>query len=564
MMKNLFRFLKSIASSVRAKSRSKGAIHRRMRPTPAIRRTRQLLAICNGLLWGAWACAPSSPTSPDAGTPLVDAGSSWSCPDWRPPPALGVLDARTDAATAQRLVNWRHAVRRERFLEELDPDLVRHSLRLEQMQIDQGCVNLDQVVDVGRGLFLRNFTRADGWGHADAQVRRVQVVGEGGPDALSCQNCHWKGGAAGAGDRVDNTYMMGDGDDVTTADLRNPPALWGAGWRERLAVEMSQDLQRIAADARVQARASGETVRVELRSKGIYFGEVEAFLDAKGEAQLDTSTLYLVDPDLVVKPFGWKGTFPSLRDFIGDSLQVHLGLQAEERLVLPDAQTATRAHTDADGDGVIREITEGELSALTLYIATLDAPPFFAPDEGVYREPVFYSTHFEFIHTPEAADRWRKGFTLFRSIGCAQCHVPYLPLENPVYELEAPLSGTTVAVDLSTQGAKPVPEQDEQGRYLVPVFSDFRRHDMGPALSARDAERGVAATQWLTRPLWGVAMTSPYLHTGEAMVFDDVVALHGGEASLAANNYRLLREQDRESLRFFLASLARSPAMRLR
>lgn len=566
MMTNLSRFRRSVyvrvGSTQCQRTESLGFFEDRQEKVRHFWCAIGIVFLGNGL-----ACTPDASSVPDAGqTSVVDAATVSPCPDWRPPPSLGVLDAQTDGATAQRVLNWRERQRRERWLEELDPELVRNSLRLEQAQIDQGCVDLDQIVDVGRGLFLRNFTRADGWGHAEAQVRRVQVAGEGGPDALSCQNCHWKGGSAGSGDRVDNTYMMGDGDDVTTADLRNPPALWGAGWRERLAAEMSQDIQRAANEARAQAEATGDTVRAELRSKGIHFGEIEAFLDAKGTVQIDTSTLYLVDSDLVIKPFGWKGNFATLRDFIGESLQVHLGLQAEERVSLGQAfrSSGGAALQDPDGDGVTREITEGELSALTLYVATLDAPPFGAPDEGVYREPVFYSTHFEFIHTPEAADRWRKGFTLFGRIGCARCHVPYLPLENPVYELGAPLSGTKMSVDLATQGAKPVPDRDEQGRYLVPVFSDFRRHDMGQALAARYAERGVAASVWLTRPLWGVAQTSPYLHTGEAMVFDDALALHGGEAGLAANNYRLLREQDRESLRFFLASLARAPMLRVR
>ena len=536
---------------------------------PVLRVATQLVSVTVILLSVA-TCAPSPSATPDAGAPITtDAGGGLpvaTCPDWRAPPALGVLDAKVDPPTAQRIANWRKATRRENWLEQLDPALVRSSLRLEQVQLDRGCVNLDQAVDVGRGLFLRRFTRTDGWGDQDAQLRRVQSGEAGGPDAFSCQDCHWKGGAAGSGDRVDNTYMLGDGDDVTSADVRNPPALWGAGWRELVAAEISAELQRIAADALARAAQGGEPVRVELRSKGIYFGEVEAFLDSAGAPQLDTSSLYLVDPDLVVKPFGWKGNFPTLREFIGESLQVHMGLQAEERMVHHASSTGASNPTnvDADNDGVSREITEGELSALTLYVATLDAPPLAAPDEGVYREPVFYSTHFEFIHTPEAAARWQKGFSLFQRIGCTRCHVPYLPLNNPVYEMEAPLSGTRLAVDLASQGAKPVPEQDEQGRYLVAAFSDFRRHDMGPALSARYAERGVSASVWLTRPLWGLAMTSPYLHTGEAMIFDDALALHGGEAELAANNYRLLREQDRESIRFFLASLARAPMMRIR
>ena len=34
-----------------------------------------------------------------------------------------------------------------------------------------------------------------------------------------------------------------------------------------------------------------------------------------------------VDPDLVVKPFGWKGTQADFADFATDALQIHFGIQ---------------------------------------------------------------------------------------------------------------------------------------------------------------------------------------------------------------------------------------------
>ena len=55
--------------------------------------------------------------------------------------------------------------------------------------------------------------------------------------------------------------------------------------------------------------------------------------------------------------------------------------------------------------GVTREITEGQLTALTLLIATLDAPPLAALDEGPYREPELFSNELEMVRSPELTAR---------------------------------------------------------------------------------------------------------------------------------------------------------------
>ncbi|MBM4282782.1 MAG: hypothetical protein FJ137_19210 [Deltaproteobacteria bacterium] len=498
-----------------------------------------------------------------------------ACPDFTPPPRLGVLDATVDAATTARLQAWRRQTAEQRVHEEVDPARVRATLALPQASVDRGCVDLDTVVDVGRGLFQRSFATADGlgpWRDDGDGLARVQVPARGGPDAVSCQSCHWKGGDAGAGDRVDNALVMGDGDDVTTAQARNPPALWGAGWAERVAAEMTATLQAQRDDAVARARRDGVAATVALSAKGVAFGA----LRVDDDGVVDTRDVAGVDDDLVIKPFGWKGTHATLRSFVADSLHLHLGLQADELVAAPPAHLALGdgdpdgdLDGDPDGDGVRGEIGEGQLTALVLYLATLEAPPFLALDDGPDRPEELYSNELSFVRSPELAMRWVDGFALFERLGCASCHVPFLPVFDPVYRTRAALSGSEAVVDLSTDAARPrAPRSGDGAHWLVPAFSDFKRHDMGEALAASaDSvahEHGIHRRAFLTRRLWGVQTTSPYLHHGEAASFDEAIVLHGGEAADASAAFVALDENDRISLRLFLAALQRAPALRIR
>ena len=66
---------------------------------------------------------------------------------------------------------------------------------------------------------------------------------------------------------------------------------------------------------------------------------------------------------------------------------------------------------------------------------------------------------------------------------------------------------------------------------------------------------------FLTRPLWGLAETAPYLHDGRAPTIHDAIVLHGGEAAAARDAYLALDENGRASVRVFLASLSRQPKL---
>ncbi len=458
----------------------------------------------------------------DGAPPAPDAEGGDRCPPREGPAGLGgVVDSVVNLETAARWLAFRRAREQERMWEAYDPPAVAARYRIEQEVLDAGCLTLAEVVDLGRGIFLRTFSRTEGYGNGlgpdgTSTRSRFQRGHFGGPDAAGCTDCHWKGGFAGAGDRADNAFMFGDGRRLATHDVRNPPPLWGLGWVELIGREMTDALQRQAHEALAEARASGAPVEVRLEAKGVDFG----ILVADGDG-LDTARVYGVDPDLVVKPFGWKGVFATLREFLGHSLQLHCGLQAEEIVAQPgELSLGDGPADDPDGDGVEREITEGQLTALVTFIATLDHPTLMVPNEGLYQDPETLDPPV-LVEAPEFTVRWLDGAARFSALGCDTCHVPFLTVSDPVYRTET-VSGSIYTVNLAEESAEPRPEQ-ENGRWVVPVFSDFRRHDLGMGLAGHHGERGVEPERYLTRRLAGIGQTSPYLHDGSAKTLMDTM-----------------------------------------
>ncbi|MCB9525131.1 MAG: hypothetical protein H6702_17375, partial [Myxococcales bacterium] len=255
------------------------------------------------------------------------------------------------------------------------------------------------------------------------------------------------------------------------------------------------------------------------------------------------------------------------RAFTRHSLHIHMNLQAEE--LLADAGDVDvgngPAAQDPDGDGVEREITEGMLTSLVLFLATLDAPGIAVPREGPYLADPFARDLGEVVDTDAFALRWLDGAAQFEVMGCSACHTPFMPVRDAVYRTTAALSGHTVAVDLAQTAAKPLPPWDDRAQaWLVPVFSDFKRHDMGPGLAALHVEAGVPEGYYMTRRLWGLAQSAPYLHDGSATTVDEAIVRHGGEAAFAALSFQQASEHDRANLRVFLSALRRAPAIRVR
>jgi mono/diheme cytochrome c family protein len=464
-------------------------------------------------------------------------------------PIIPVGDAaERSAGPAEPLAQARRAIaatlaRRElRMRQAWEPGTQWDPLRIEQRDIDRGRVSLPQLLWAGEQLFTLDFGPAQGLGNGLAgrplggprpapNLRHVQYKQFGGPDSTRCAACHHLGGAGGAGFRIDDALLDGDGEHPATALARNPRPLWGAAILQQLAAEMSAELQAHLYAAR-QKLQPGQSA--PLGAKGVSFG----ILRKNHRGQIEGSGVRGVRQDLVVRPFGWKGTAVSLREVVIESLQQNLGIQAEELVALGPAGAAVLGDgpaEDPDADGVQREATAGMVTALTTYLAALTLPIEEVP------EPPTFS-----MATAHGAE-------LFIKLGCGNCHVPELPLASTVVSL-GPQPRSRPRVDL----APLLTSRGRAGRQpTVRLYSDLKMHDMGEGLSEPRGYRGVPRHLWLTPPLWGLGASAPYLHDGRAGSIDAAIRAHGGEAAAATEAYLMLPLLESGALRLFLQTLTR-------
>jgi len=467
-----------------------------------------------------------------------EAATPW--PGGGPPSDLELAVLVTDALDLFELERW------EEFRDAKERGEDSGHIRIYQDDIDAGQYTVDDLFAFGDSVFGHEFRDLDGYGD-DPTVRpgqRVHRGALGGRDNFSCLGCHSVGGPDGAGAATQNAYLFGDGHDLDTTLERNSPHLLGLGMVQELAREMTDELQRQRASAIEEAAERGEAVTVELETRGVGFGR----LHAAASGEVDTADVEGIDADLVVRPFGWKGQFPTLRRAVEDAARVHFGVQtsviAERHRDAPAPELLGPGDDwwDPDADGKQRELEEGSLTAAAVYLATLEVPTIVPPSSAALR------------------DRWSRGDALFDEVGCDDCHVRTLGLSNTVW-LEYPdtTEGEPFAVELFHAGEEP------KGTGQVALFSDLKRHDMGPSLAERHTDTNhphVPAATWLTRPLWGLAETAPYLHDGRAATIPAAILAHGGEAQDSRDAFEALSPEDQASLHVFLLSLSRTPKLR--
>ncbi|HEX5051334.1 MAG TPA: di-heme oxidoredictase family protein [Planctomycetota bacterium] len=417
--------------------------------------------------------------------------------------------------------------------------------RITQAMITSGSLSLDTIRTHGLRMFASPFNKLDGYGdgpmdplnptppgHRPTLQNNGTFLRVNGLDAQTCMECHsivsaasvpFQFGIGGVGG-ANNNAMAGP----TTIDVNdsqsngfaafngrfiNPPFLFGAGGVELLAKEMTADLQ--AKKVRAQSQPG---VAIPLITKGVDFGTI-TFTGGV----FDTSQVVGVDADLVVRPFGRKGEFATTRAFDVAAMQFHFGMQPVEVV----------GNSDADGDGVTDEVLIGELSSLSIFTTTLERPQ------------------------QRNGPHTQQGSQLFSSIGCANCHRPQLDTTSSMLtysfpEVPAdPFANLYYAVDLHT--AAPKFQHAPGGGIRVELFSDLKRHDMGPGLA--ESTGGTLDAMFITARLWGVADTAPYLHDGRALNLRDAILLHGGEALAARNAFAALSNQQQEHLITFLRSL---------
>ncbi|MFG0320714.1 MAG: thiol oxidoreductase [Planctomycetota bacterium JB042] len=460
---------------------------------------------------------------------------------------------------------------------------------------EEVAVPLGELLKHGEHLFRAKWTVQDGMG-------RPQLKGVGSPlsdptdplvfprnfnrlsspEATSCAGCHADPRPGGGGEFFTNAFVLAERFDYATFDVADPvftkgmldenggvttgdsignprstPALFGAGYVELLARE-------ITADLRAQRNALGPNSFVDLKSKGISFGTlvrtVNGAWQTDGVEGLPPSSLESTGPtdppSLVVQPFSHGAATVSIRQFTVGAYNHHIGLQAVER---------AGDGLDPDQDGIADELTRADVTAVTLFQAALAPPGRILPKSKEARQAVL------------------SGEQVFVDIGCASCHVPCLPLESDLFLEPNPFNpaGTlqeggayhsqvgSVALDLGGKGL-PRPrlkKGKKTGVIEVFVFSDFKRHDItsGPNDPNREpldmlAEPGSPEFfggngTFLTPRLWGVGGGSPYFHHGKFTTLREAIEAHAGEASGVMLQWHALPGEIQAKVIEFLKSL---------
>jgi mono/diheme cytochrome c family protein len=470
---------------------------------------------------------------------------------------------------------------------------------LESKEIAAGTSPHAELFEAGAQLFHTPYNGLDGVGMmrtlAGGPLNRFSIgpAGGGQPVAVgsqSCGGCH--GLPTGAGFGLAHTRVLADGPakGVPPFNPRGTTSLYGNGVLQLLAQEMTDQLLAARDAAAEEAKAKpGSPVRRDLTANGVGFGTLVATANAGGEVAFDLSAVRGVSPDLVVRPMGWKGNIVTVRNFSTAAATFGMGMMGEEFVW----RLGEQAGTDPDGDGVSRELSVGDVTAMAIYNAAQATPAELGRLAAL-----------GLVAAPDAAAQARieQGRTLFGSVGCATCHVPEMHLADTVFS-EPTLGGgghyidrflasrdpdydpaRPARFDLLTDAQAPRVEAAPTGGATVRLYGDLKRHDMGRRFAdpggptaALDASLAplqhngqvalIAPSHFLTAELWGVGTTGPWLHDDRAGTLNEAILLHGedappapgqpgrSEAQEARDGYAKLTHEEQAAVVAFLKSL---------
>ena len=406
----------------------------------------------------------------------------------------------------------------------------------------------------GRQLFQRKFSRLEGLGpitgDGSGDINVDPSVGAGFAD--SCAACHGRPrGSAGFG-----------GDVATRPDSRDAPHLFGLGLKEMLADEITTELRAIRAAARNRASRTGAPVVRSLASKGISYGFIRAFPDGS----VDTSGVAGIDSDLRVRPFFAHGGKISIREVVVGALRDEMGLAMADDPELTAAQfgpVVTPAGMVLNGrvDALEKApAEEGDLGSIEQRTALVD-----------FLE--FYLLNYFKAGTGESTPQTRRGRSVFQEIHCGACHIPNLHIKrdrrvadvNTVFDAEQGnlnrlfSTASLLLANPSSIGQAQIVKAPTLQPFVVDnIFTDFKRHDLGPNFSERNYD-GTIRTEFMSTPLWGVGSTSPYGHDGRSINLTEVILRHGGEAKEARDAFEALDPGNRNAVLRFLESLILFP-----
>lgn len=502
--------------------------------------------------------------------------------------------ARPAPQTAEQAVNRMADVALVQALHTGNAEHADQAELLALVQAGEGEEAFDKAFGAGDELFETVFNSLDGVGAnignglRFSQLPRADLTGPGewathfparitGPNAESCNACHGTPVDDGAGPAANNNVR----DPLHTGDIalfiqRNTPHLFGAGAVQVLAEEMTEALQGQRDAAVSAACADNRLVTVALSAKGVDFGRL-AVSPRRGQpcqTDIDASGVVGVNSNLVVRPFQWKGVDATIRGFNRGAAHQELGMQSVE---------IVGEGVDGDFDGVVDEMTVGDQTALAIYLAAQPRPTTLLELDSLgLIDPL----------DAEQKVSIQQGSGQFTRIGCTDCHVAqliiqepvfYEPSQNPNYR-DAAFPAGQDPVALGVDPAQAIrfdlthdqPDNriegtplggadgvyrlgslstDAAGRGIVALYGDLKRHDMGPGLAEAIDDEGIPASVYLTENLWGVGSTAPYLHDGRATTLTEAILAHGGEAATSRAGFVALPTSAQADIIAFLNNL---------
>ena len=445
-----------------------------------------------------------------------------------------------------------------------------------------------------------------------------------GLDSQSCFACHNSagtyvppgemartqkpGGVGGSADFASVLFSSKKFPDELTHIVRAPPRAFGSGYLQELALEMTDELLGIKqATIDEAAQHPGIPASNDYITKTVNFGKIEVTCpNVACNNPVISESLDGISPDLIVRPLQHKGVAATLRSFTKSALLFHHSMEAVEVVGID---------TDCDADGRINEMAvdnvtpaNGDPNTVQVQESLGDVAALSA-FAGMLRPPTVAAGS-------TSSDRGRE---IFAHIGCADCHVPTLTTRpNPQFrillaepakdcpqdcggydcasqlgsfaEADAAVhpavkaaTGVSEAVagksntfctqgfyciDLTNPGSGlpneiyPRLPANTDGTVDVSLYSDLKRHDMGPALAqlgdpqADDSGNfNIPNEQWLTSKLWGVRDNGPWLHDGRARTIREAIVMHGGDAATQAQNFINLSDADEQAVLDFLSTL---------
>ena len=461
-------------------------------------------------------------------------------------------------------------------------------------------ISVPQLIQFGQQLFNAKFTIQEGAGRPRSKGTGAAISDSSSPllfprnfdrlsspEANSCQGCHNAPASGGGGDRVTEVFVLAQRFDHLTFDHNDGVTLRGAldesgkfvtldnatndrktigmngsGFLEMVARQMTADLQAVA------ATTTPGTSR-PLVTKGVSYGRIVH----NGDGTWNTSqvvglpapslkTSGTTPPSLIILPYHQAGAVVSIRQFTNNAMNHHHGMQSEERFGL---------NTDPDGDGFTNELTVADLTAISLFQATLSVPGQVIPDD------------------PEIERAILKGERRFDQIGCNSCHMDALPLDrrgwiytepnpyNPAGNLQVgpvnyPLTAPTLSVDLTSHelpGPRLQPSQN--GVVMVQAYTDLKLHDISatsdpttdPECEPLDQNQPAGTPgffkgncKFITRKLWGFYnQGGAFMHHGKFTTAREAVDAHHGEALASRQAFDALSNEQQNDLIEFLKSL---------